>query len=242
MKNQVSRRHNPQSGNIFFWIFIMIVLFGALSWAMSQGSRSGSNTISSENAKLAAAEILDVGKKMRDAVQQLRINGCSDTEISFEGEPSTGYNYVNPLSPGPQCRVFHPNGAGFSTSKPSVGRVGWAMIGVHCYEGLGSSNICDPTTTELELNLIDIPDQVCIEINKIAGIGVAGAAPPLENYTNWINQWGIGSPFIGTYTGVNNVTWKIEGIGASGKTFGCYEDALGSSAGENIFYYILIAR
>ena len=178
-------------------------------------------------------------------MQQLRISGCPDTQISFEGEPTAGYDYVNPNAPtNKACHVFDSAGAGLRWSNPPKSfnpNQGWIIQASHCYEGVGSgppSTTCPDTSKDLELNLVDISLGLCQKINEEAGIGVAGAAPPSENW----NSSGNASAFKGVYNTGNVAANIIEGIGASGKMFGCYMDNTGSYADKYIFYYILIAR
>ena len=240
MKNQASRPNNPQSGSIFIWIFVMIALFGALSFAMMQSGRQGMSNLTSEKAKLLTTEILAQAETMGNTVRQLRINGCTDTQINFVGEPTTGWNYANTTSPPSYCSVFTPSAGALKWGKSPVDSATWQIMGIHCYEALGSTGTCSAITSELELNLIDIPDQLCIEINKAAGIGLPNAPPPLENYNA-----NLGAPanlFRGTFQGSSSSTGRIENIGASGKRYGCYKDNTGSLIGSNIFFYILIAR
>jgi len=73
-----------QKGGAIVWILVMVALFAALTVALNQGTRSGSATISKEQAALAATEILNYGQAMKRAVQTLQINGCADTDLSFE--------------------------------------------------------------------------------------------------------------------------------------------------------------
>ena len=240
MKNQASQPHNPQSGSIFIWIFVMIALFGALSYAMIQSGRTGTSTVSGEQAKLLTTEILAQAQGMADTIRKLRIDGCTDEQISFVGEPTTGSDYTNALTPADgHCKIFNAGGGGMNWKPPpsSLEDAYWFMMGAHCYEGSGSTGTCSATTTDLELNLVDIPDSLCSEINKSAGIG-SGTTIPLENY----NASPPNSRFQGTYLGGNSSASRIEGIGASGKRYGCYQDNTGSMLGINIFYYILIAR
>ena len=240
MKNQGRTRLHQQAGSALILVFVMIGLFAALSFAYVQSSRTGASQLTNQQARLAATEIIQLGQNMKQVVQTLRINGCKDTEISFEGEPTTGFNYTNPQSPGVECEVFDFNGGALQWNKSSIDEGIWMIIGIHCYEGIGSTAACSPDTTELELNLIDIPDSVCIEINRVAGIGVPGAAPPQENYNATTTS--ILFYFSGIYNGTNNVNGNLQGIGASGKHYGCYKDNVGALLGKNIFYYILIAR
>ena len=100
-----------EQGSAIIWVLVMVVLFAALTLAVSDGSRTGTTQISDKQAELAAVEILDYARNIKNAVHQLQINGCSDTEISFENAIVSGYS--NPNSPSDKsCDVFNGNGGG----------------------------------------------------------------------------------------------------------------------------------
>lgn len=251
MKNQAFHRQNPQGGNVMFVILIGILLFAALSYAMSQNMRGNANMVTGEKARIAAQEIITYGGQLRNAVKDLIIsNGCTDTQITFEG--ATYYTsmpnnagYVNASAPtSNKCHVFDAAGGAMRAVTP-VSDVNLNSFitfdGQHCYEGHGTgTSPCPNTAKELVFNVVDIPLSLCIEINKIAGIGTAGANPPTENF-NYSTTTGSG-PFRGIYETTDSAATIISGIGASGKNFGCYTDNSGDFDTKHIFFYILSAR
>lgn len=246
MKNQASRRVDTQAGNVFFLIFLFVALFAALSYTMLQSGRSTSASLSSEKARLVATEMLDYGAKMRDAVRLMMVqNDCSDTMISFDGSgfvTPTIYDYENPNAPDDEsCHVFKPNGGNMKWVSffKDIPGAHMKFSAFHCYAGVGTggtSGDCDETTKDLQLNYIEVPESVCIEINRIAGIGAPGALPPSENW-----QAGNALAFTGVYP-PEGTTGNIINIGAGGKLFGCYRDNAGQYLDKYAFYYTLIAR
>jgi hypothetical protein len=243
MKNQAFSHQNPQAGNVFFVILLGIVLFAALSYAMSGSMRSGTSQLSQEKAKIAAQEMVAYGMKMSNTVKELIIsNGCTDTKISFDGATyySQGTGYTNASSPSSKkCHVFDKAGGNMRLITPgkTANQSYSLIVGVHCYEGQGTgTSPCPNTAKELEYAVIDIPREVCIEINKIAQIGVAGAEPPSDNFSA-----NAGGKFVGTYEPTDNSAFIVY-IGASGKEFSCYMDDTGTYAGKYIFSYILLPR
>jgi hypothetical protein len=110
---------NSNKGNILFLILIAVALFAALSYAITGSSRSGSNTISKDKAKLAASHILSWTAKFDKAVQRMMIiDGVKPYELSFRSNQKR-YNgtfanntYNNVRCSGTKCRVFHPDGGG----------------------------------------------------------------------------------------------------------------------------------
>ena len=100
---------NPQSGSAFLYIIIAIALLAALSVAVSRGNRGSTSTMSDQQAKLAAQEIIDYGNTVAAAVQKLRLRGCTDTQISFENSAIAGH--VNPNAPADEsCHILSPSG------------------------------------------------------------------------------------------------------------------------------------
>jgi hypothetical protein len=90
------------SGNVLFLILIAVVLFAALSHAVTSTNR-GSGSIQTESDRLAVAELENYIVNVTTAVERLKIDGCMT------------YDYTPPQNwlPGSKrCHVFHPDGGG----------------------------------------------------------------------------------------------------------------------------------
>lgn len=83
MKNQAPSHSLSQRGSVLVLILVMIALFGALSFAMTDSFKSGGTTISRDKARLAATEIINHLQSVRDGVKALLINGCDITHLNF---------------------------------------------------------------------------------------------------------------------------------------------------------------
>jgi len=240
IKNQPLSTHKPaENGSALIIIFVTIALFAALTYVFSSGTRSGAQQISTEQASLAASEILDYGTKVKRTVQQLQINGCKDTEISFENATVSGY--VNPNAPANNsCHIFHPNGGNlsykipsaflldetYSASTPNYFYGEWSAAGRHCMEGVGTC----PSSASLVLFLSALKDNVCKEINDNPSI-------PLSV---WRMTRGSGSTdFKGVYESTVDI---MNTTPLSGRLSGCVRDSVGATTNQNIFYQVLIAR
>ncbi len=102
-----------ESGNALFIVLIGVVLFAALSFAVTSTSRTNGSDISKETANIYASEIIAYGKTVKFAVNRLRSsNGCKVTDISFENPAVSGYVHASPARD--ECKVFHPSGGGLS--------------------------------------------------------------------------------------------------------------------------------
>lgn len=76
--------YNPENGNVLFLILIAVALFAALSYAVTQSSRSSSSDASRENARLIASNFMSLFSQIDSAVTRLQIsNGCTDDEMGF---------------------------------------------------------------------------------------------------------------------------------------------------------------
>ena len=111
-------RKNSLKGNVLFIILITVALFAALSYAVSGSMRGGTGTITSEQARVAAGEILRAMQDIKQGYQYLWTQqGCSIDEISFimTGK-AVGAEDFDALSPksDDSCDVFSPLGAGIS--------------------------------------------------------------------------------------------------------------------------------
>jgi hypothetical protein len=110
MKNQARRKRHTQSGSIFFWIFFMVIMFAALSFALTQGLRGSTSTVDREKDKLIAQEIVEYLNQVKVQFSSLVISGCSPLEISFDSPVYVRYNgsAINtapPSSPS-HCAMF----------------------------------------------------------------------------------------------------------------------------------------
>ncbi len=107
-----------QNGSVLIYIFIVVALFAALSYVVSQMIRGDGQSISKETSALYASEILQYSATIRNGIQDLRIsNNCADDEISFENNIVEGYENTNAPT-NYSCHIFHPAGAGISWTRP----------------------------------------------------------------------------------------------------------------------------
>jgi hypothetical protein len=219
-----------EAGNVLFLILIAVVLFAALSYAVSQTTRGGGIDPSDEKAKMLAPEILNYVTAVQTAITRLQIsNGCEDTEISFEN--SVVPSYVNPYSPSNKsCHVFDKLGAGLSwrtfqkdfweDSKKSspifTGQIKIINIGID--------------KAELSLVMFNIDKSLCKSINRELGINMPSGEPLIDGFSQL--------PFVGTYNDSTN--GRIGDFGSApyaGKRSFCID-----KSGPFSFVHVLIAR
>ena len=215
MSSALLYRPHPQSGNVLFLILIAVVLFGALSFAISQTMRGNANNPDRELSEIDAGSIVQYGSSMESSISRIRLsNSCADTQISFENPIVTGY--TNPTAPASRaCNMFDPAGGNLQmlvlvptqldqsfSAHPLFGHayfngeIGFFNIGT-TPSGAGTA-----PGVELAMFIPFINRSVCIAINQHLGIGTATTEPPWANGSNRIGS----SLFTGTYSYTDPIT------------------------------------
>jgi hypothetical protein len=214
-----------QSGSALWFILIGIVLFGAVSAAVTQGGKG--------KAKLAAGEIINYANQVSQAVRRvMMVNDCADTEISFYNSVYSTASYLHsPVQPD-VCRVFETSGGGIFYATPNDNFFEyddvryWYFTGQNCVINLGShSGSCDSSEKELLLLLYGLKKEICESIN-LRFLG-----------TKDITDIGLNATlFNGVYTVGTSTLFP-----ALGKSF-CVKDNNGVTADYYVFMHVLIAR
>lgn len=99
---------NSQRGSALIMLFIGLALFGMISFAFLQGSRSNVQVMVGESAKAQATQDQDCSNALSLATKRLHARGCSSL-ISYNAD---GRN-DNPGAPADgSCSMYHSNGGG----------------------------------------------------------------------------------------------------------------------------------
>lgn len=225
---------HKQSGSVFFYILLAIILFAALSYAISSNRSGSTNILTDEQAKLSAQEIIEYGNTVASAVQKLKLRGCSDTQISFENAVITGYSNVNAPTD-KSCHVFDVNGGNinfpsfnnniYDLALPNfTPRV--SINGDNRVTNIGSSK------SELIFFTSDIKQNICRGINNILHSN--------ETPFTGTDITAGGTKFTGTYYVSPAVICPST---PATKLSGCCYESIGCSGGACYhFYQVLIAR
>ena len=197
---------DTQSGNVFFFILLGIVLFTGLIFVMANGMRSQSvSTMSERDLDIAAAEILVYAQKMSRAVDRVRRKGCSENEISFANNIVAGY--TNGSAPSDNsCHIFHPDGGGVQWLSPQEGvndGSEWIFTANNSIDDVGGSG---NTADEVLILLGSVSEALCLQINKELDLSFTNTPPQDEAGTFLTTKFtgSFGSPSTHAITHTNN--------------------------------------
>lgn len=251
MKN---KGYYQESGNVLFLILIAVALFAALSYAVTQSTRSGTGSTDREQSLLGSATLTQYPTALRTAIVRMVLAGRDVRGIWFEPPSDFGTLDVNRL-------VFHPEGGGASfqegatdvMASPAAG--GPTPVGTWYHNmQLEIPNVGKSGTggNDLIAFLPGVNDNACLRINQQMGIpaGVSGCT---------YNTSGI--PTVTLTDG--NITKNMEndvdsgiapniaaetlscGTAFNAKASGCFYDAtlvVNGKTGNNVFYSVIIER
>lgn len=94
-----------ERGNALFLILIAVVLFAALSYAITQSNRGGAGA-KSETASLAASQIMQYATGVNTGVMRLMMNNVDPADIKFNTPREAAFTSDT------KEQVFHPDGGG----------------------------------------------------------------------------------------------------------------------------------
>ncbi len=218
-----------ESGNILFWILIVVVLFAALNFTVGNMIRGGESGVTREMAGLHATDITQFSATVRRNVANMRLNGVGDNDLCFFAD---GYNHTDYDHDGcaaPQNRVFSSGGGNVIMQRPGAEWYGdfnvspataggeWVFSAYYMISGANNPDIVMATAP--------IRNAVCEALNQM--IGLAGHAPQ-DIAAGFYNNMAT-NKFDGTFPAGSDVTMPREA---------CVRD----ESGYNVYYRVLVSR
>lgn len=243
---------SSESGSVIWFILLAVVLLGALTMTISRSSDTVEQSGDRERARVVASEMMRYAKGIEQTISQMRMNGISENEISFENSFVSGYENARCTST--SCLVFDEEGGGQTYREPATAWLDGAYNAEDHYETLlFTSNPCipnvgnygepgncavDTSTLDLVLVIPFIKKSICLEINRLVDLGVGGADPPQDDSAAWDN-----SVANARYTGTFNVGNNLQSAGGdlTSVSVGCFEGDTRPAGGYH-FFHTLLAR
>jgi hypothetical protein len=94
-----------QSGSVLIYIFVGIVLFGGLMFALNRSGQVSTSVATKGLAKASAADLQEYSRMVGSAVDMLLSRGCSQSQISYETPAGANINTNAPSDK--HCHVFN---------------------------------------------------------------------------------------------------------------------------------------
>lgn len=241
-----SRFFHSSRGNVLFLILIAVMLFAALTAAITRSDR-GSTTMDKERGSLSASDLMAYGGAMEKSVARMLGDDMSENALSFENTVWKYYDGsdVEGAFAGcttDQCKMFHPSGGGLDAKtftpqlidSPAGSDIQSGHAGVYSLKVTGVGT----TAHDLVLMIAVIDQNTCREINKQLNITNPSDAPPLD-------AWGGAVLYDGTFGGPGDATDEIGDVATQivGKSAGCVTRSGGAyGTADNYFYQVLLPR
>lgn len=240
-----------QRGNILFLILLAVVLFAALAYAVTGSQKGQTKDASSEKVKTMSAEILQKATLIENTINRMMlVNGCKDTEISFENTVIT--SYVNPSAPASKrCHLFDPAGGGLSyptlaremfdpTIENSFFAWGQVVLTGNLFIKQVGTDCTDASCNELVFTTQGLTKAVCDYINESLG---NGATIQSAYFAGFEPTPAHADFFKGTYDYQTNAGVSTLQPTMVGRRTGCIRRGdLGGYGNPYLFYHVILAR
>ena len=236
MKQSLNRNENA-SGNALFLILVAIALIAALTIAVTRSDVSDSDATAPEQARIKAGNILAQARNVEQAVQTLITRGCSEQTINFDNPIVAGY--TNPDAPADDsCDIFQTAGAGLTWPEPIANAndgSDWMFLAGNAVGGVSMTDdgTCSSGCIDLIAVLPNVTEEVCQQVNILAGITSSATTPPVDtgNFEATTLIAGVDPAPIGEeILDAGNLLW--------GKRTGCFRPTNIDSAPASVSYWV----
>jgi hypothetical protein len=135
-----------QSGNVFLYVLIAVILFGALTYALSQSAQQGDSVSELDQGRVNVAvnSILAYAGSAQNAINNMDISGSDADELDFIRPDDAAFDTAPNLH-----KIFHPDGGGLNLKSLPADSLGDAVTSPANGFYLGRFNNVEwtPTTT-----------------------------------------------------------------------------------------------
>jgi hypothetical protein len=201
------RPATPQSGNIFFFVLLAIVLIGLVTAALRQGSNDAS--IDNENLTVKTSQVRQYAAELERGVSFVLQNNISEVDIRF-AHPDASSDYGS-IATDPTHQVFDKTGGGVEyRAAPSGINDGsaWEFYGANALPQVGSDS------AELIAVLPNVTTAFCAKINDQVGYTAqptdTGGAQTNCLYSGTTVRFGDTTQFVGVPNTVNAATFSVK--------------------------------
>lgn len=230
-----------EKGNVLFLILIAVALFAALSYAVTQSTRSGGGSTEKETNLLNSASLTQYPTSLRTAVVRMILNGADLDDIGFD--PPSGFSGNSTA-----FLVFHPDGGGAVFQQAPSDAMSSNSSGAWYYNGnfeVGEIGQSGAGGNDLIAFLPGIGQSICKKLNEELGVTVTGS----PTYTgipdfNATTDADITDSHLAAESFPTTDRQDITGTGNAftGKAAGCFYDSTMAAGSQFVFYAVVLER
>lgn len=163
-----------ESGNVLFLILIAVALFAALSYAVTQSTRSGGGSTEREQALLGSSAMVQYPTALRTSVIRMILGGVGADSLLFN-PPSNNFSGETAIDQ----LVFHPDGGGAVYQDSAADVMTGTSQGVWFFNAqwqISGIGIDGAGGADVVAFLPGVTDAVCNRVNEELDIDTAGCA------------------------------------------------------------------
>lgn len=171
----IQQRRQREGGNVLFLILIAVALFAALSYVVTQSTRSGGGSTEREKNILSSAQMTQYPTALRTAIIRMVLAGTAIENVLFDIPGSVGFNAASVST-----LVFHPQGGGANyqdapadLSSTGTTMLSWTYNAEFDIPGIGISG---SGGNDVVAFLPGVSSGVCKQVNEELGIDISGCA------------------------------------------------------------------
>lgn len=247
MKQHKTR--DAEKGNVLFLILIAVALFAALSYVVTQSTRSGGGSTEREKNILSSAQMTQYPTALRTAVIRMVLGGVSVENVKFDAPGTTPFTTLSAAQ-----LVFHPQGGGASyqegpadLSASGNAPLTWFYNANFDVPGVG---IDGAAGNDIVAFLPGISQGVCRQVNEELGVNISGTCtgadylPAVDaSVTNTLTD----DDMDNTYTFPTTDQVNLQGNPTASCTVflrraaGCFSQVVGGNT-RYVFFSVLLER
>jgi hypothetical protein len=247
--SNIQNTRRSEKGNVLFLILIAVALFAALSYVVTQSTRSGGGSTEREKNILSSAQMTQYPTALRTSIIRMVLAGVAIENVKFDAPGSTAFNTLSSSQ-----LVFHPQGGGATfqqgpseLSASGNSPVQWTYNAEVAVPGIG---IDGSGGNDVIAFLPNISDGICRQVNEELGIDVASTsfggactgtdltAPNVSGANTAVDDM-----MDNTYTFPATPAVTLSAAGCTTifnrQASGCFFDVTGN---RNVFYSVLLER
>ncbi len=240
------QRKQSERGNVLFLILIAVALFAALSYVVTQSTRSGGGSTEREKNILSSAQMTQYPTALRTALIRLVLGGVSIESVRFDAPGTGGFAPAQSAS----VLIFHPDGGGATYQQAPGDLIANAALAPWNFNAefeVPAIGVGGAGGNDIIAFLRNVTTGVCRQVNE--ELGIVTTACGAGDMTNGVPEMAnattdIAVDMVSGYPSTFPTPVEIEAAGTCGTIFnaqasGCFYDVTNA---QNVFYSVLLER